>query len=67
MIGRACLAIAVSAFLTGGIGPWLPFQMLGAGWVGLFAGWLPQPANQRHRLAVLAAFVARAQHRRQPA
>jgi energy-coupling factor transport system substrate-specific component len=50
------LTLLVSAFLTGGIGPWLPFQMLGAGWVGLFAGWLPQPANQRHRLAVLAGY-----------
>jgi energy-coupling factor transport system substrate-specific component len=50
------LTLLVSAFLTGGIGPWLPFQMLGAGWVGLVAGWLPQPVNQRHRLLVLAAF-----------
>lgn len=50
------LTLLVSAFLTGGIGPWLPFQMLGAGWVGLAAGWLPRPANNRHRLLVLAAF-----------
>ncbi len=45
------LTLLVSAFLTGGIGPWLPFQMLGAGWVGLCAGWLPQPANPRRRLS----------------
>jgi energy-coupling factor transport system substrate-specific component len=50
------LTLLVSAFLTGGIGPWLPFQMLGAGWVGLAAGWLPRPDNSRHRLAILAAF-----------
>jgi len=50
------LTLLVSAFLTGGIGPWLPFQMLGAGWVGLCAGWLPRPANPRRRLMVLAAF-----------
>ncbi|HET9660244.1 MAG TPA: ECF transporter S component [Thermomicrobiales bacterium] len=50
------LTLLVSAFLTGGIGPWLPFQMLGAGWVGLVAGWLPRPADQRRRLVVLAAF-----------
>ena len=30
-----------SALLTGGIGPWLPFQMLAASWVGLGAGLLP--------------------------
>jgi energy-coupling factor transport system substrate-specific component len=34
------LAILVSALLTAGIGPWLPVQMLGAGLVGLGAGWL---------------------------
>ncbi len=33
-------AMAVSAVLTGGIGPWLPFQMLGLGWMGAGAGWL---------------------------
>ena len=31
-----------SALLTGGVGPWLPFQMLAASWVGLGAGLLPQ-------------------------
>lgn len=32
------VSLAVSAFLTGGIGPWLPFQMLAAGWIGMLAG-----------------------------
>ncbi len=36
------LTLLLSAFLTGGVGPWLPFQMLGAGWVGLGAAWLPR-------------------------
>jgi energy-coupling factor transport system substrate-specific component len=31
-----------SALLTGGVGPWLPFQMLAASWVGLGAGVLPR-------------------------
>ena len=31
-----------SALLTGGVGPWLPFQMLAAAWVGLGAGLLPR-------------------------
>ncbi len=30
----------VSALITGGVGPWLPYQMFTAGWVGLTAGWL---------------------------
>jgi energy-coupling factor transport system substrate-specific component len=34
-------AMFASALLTGGIGPWLPFQMLGAAWLGLGAGMLP--------------------------
>jgi energy-coupling factor transport system substrate-specific component len=31
-------AMAVSAVITGGIGPWLPFQMLALGWMGGGAG-----------------------------
>ncbi|NDC18990.1 MAG: ECF transporter S component [Microbacteriaceae bacterium] len=37
----AC-SILVSALLTGGIGPWLPFQMMGAALVGLGAGLIPR-------------------------
>jgi len=52
------LTLLVSAVLTGGFGPWLPYQMLGAGWVGLTAGWLPRPRHPRVRLLLLAAFGA---------
>ena len=31
------LTLLVSAILTGGVGPWLPYQMFAAGWVGLSA------------------------------
>ncbi|PDV98348.1 ECF transporter S component [Candidatus Chloroploca asiatica] len=31
------MTLLVSALITGGVGPWLPFQMLTAGWVGLTA------------------------------
>lgn len=31
------LTLLVSAFITGGVGPWLPYQMITAGWVGLTA------------------------------
>ena len=34
------LTLLVSAVVTGGVGPWLPFQMFTAGWMGLSAGWL---------------------------
>jgi energy-coupling factor transport system substrate-specific component len=33
-------AMAVGAIVTGGIGPWLPFQMLALGWMGAGAGLL---------------------------
>ncbi len=34
--------LLVSALVTGGVGPWLPYQMLAAGFVGLGAGLLPK-------------------------
>ncbi len=46
-----------SAILTGGVGPWLPFQMLAAAWVGLGAGLLP-PARGRREIVLLAAYGA---------
>jgi energy-coupling factor transport system substrate-specific component len=46
-----------SALVTGGVGPWLPFQMLGAAWIGLGAGLLPR-ATGRRELGMLAAYSA---------
>ena len=37
-----CTGLFASALLTGGVGPWLPYQMLASAWVGLGAGLLPQ-------------------------
>jgi energy-coupling factor transport system substrate-specific component len=34
--------LLASALITGGVGPWLPYQMFTAGWAGLTAGWLRQ-------------------------
>lgn len=34
--------IALSALVTGGIGPWLPFQLFACAWVGAGAGLLPR-------------------------
>ena len=36
-----CTSLFASALLTAGVGPWLPFQMLSAAWIGLGAGLLP--------------------------
>lgn len=51
------LTLLVSALLTGGVGPWLPYQMFVAGWVGLTAGWLPHPQSGRLELGMLAVFA----------
>lgn len=54
------LAMVAGALVTGGVGPWLPFQMLGAGWVALGAGLLPSvaPRAERWLLAGYGAVAA---------
>jgi energy-coupling factor transport system substrate-specific component len=42
-----------SALLTGGVGPWLPFQMLAMGWFTMGAGLLPGPDRLRGRTELL--------------
>jgi len=49
------VTLFTSALITSGVGPWLPYQMLSAGFVGLFAGWLP-PARGRWELVLLAGY-----------
>lgn len=42
------VSLLASALVTGGVGPWLPFQMFAAAWIGLGAGLLAQvPAVRR--------------------
>ena len=52
------LTLLASAIIGGGIGPWLPFQILAASLVGLGAGVLPKPRNCKIRLVVLALYAA---------
>lgn len=61
------VSLAASALITAGVGPWLPFQMMAAGWIGLGAGLLGRVLARRARprgwveigaLAVYAALVA---------
>jgi energy-coupling factor transport system substrate-specific component len=48
-------SLTVSAFIGFGVGPWLPYQMFSAGWVGLFSGWLPRLIRRPHAEAVMLA------------
>ena len=49
------VTLFTGALITGGVGPWLPFQMIAAGWVGFFAGCLP-PTRGRAEVTMLAAY-----------
>lgn len=52
------LSLFVSALLTAGVGPWLPFQMFAAGWIGLGAGLLGRALNGRVRPRGIAEMTA---------
>ena len=51
-----CTSLFVSALFTAGVGPWLPFQMLVAGWVGMGAGLLPRRVSGRAEVAMLVVY-----------
>ncbi len=53
-----CTSLFASALLTGGVGPWLPFQMLASAWVGLGAGLLPRRVRGRWEVVLLVAYGA---------
>jgi energy-coupling factor transport system substrate-specific component len=52
-----CTSLFASALLTGGVGPWLPYQMFGCAWVGLLAGLLPR-LRGRAEVLMLASYAA---------
>lgn len=52
-----CTSLFASAIITGGVGPWLPYQMFGSAFVGLAAGFLPR-CRGRVEIALLAAYGA---------
>lgn len=52
---QGAVTLLASALLTGGVGAWLPYQMIAAGFVGLGAGLLPR-ASGRLEVALLAAY-----------
>ena len=51
-----CIGMFASGIFVGGLGPWLPFEMVAVGWVGAGAGLLPRGRSWRTRIAWLAAF-----------
>ena len=47
-----------SGIFVGGLGPWLPFQMVAVGWVGAGAGLVPRTRSWGVRVALLATYAA---------
>jgi energy-coupling factor transport system substrate-specific component len=54
-----CTSLFASALLTGGVGPWMPYQMFGCAWVGMLAGLLPR-LRGKAEIAMLACYGAAA-------
>lgn len=53
------LTLMLSAVITAGLGPWLPYQMLAAGWVGMGAGYLGRTrrgSSSRGSIGVLCLY-----------
>jgi energy-coupling factor transport system substrate-specific component len=50
-----CTSLFASAIITGGVGPWMPYQMFACAWVGMGAGLLPR-CRGRREIAMLAAY-----------
>jgi energy-coupling factor transport system substrate-specific component len=51
-----CTSLFASALMTAGVGPWLPFQMLVAAWVGMGAGLLPRRLRGRTEIVLLVVY-----------
>jgi energy-coupling factor transport system substrate-specific component len=52
------MTLLLSAFITSGFGPWLPYQMLGSAWTGMGAGYLGLLASQRSTRASMVLLAA---------
>ncbi len=51
-----CTSLFASALMTAGVGPWLPFQMLVAAWVGMGAGLLPRRVTGKREIVMLVVY-----------
>ena len=52
------LTILTSALIGGGVGPWLPFQIIATALVGFGAGLLPKPKSRKWQLVTLSIYAA---------
>jgi energy-coupling factor transport system substrate-specific component len=52
------VSMFASAILTGGVGPWLGYQIFAAAWIGMAAGLLPKKVKGKSEIAMLVIFGA---------
>jgi energy-coupling factor transport system substrate-specific component len=50
------VGLLASGLFVGGIGPWLPFQMVATGWIGFGAGLLPNRGSWTLRIGSLTVY-----------
>lgn len=50
------VGLFASAMFVGGFGPWLPFQMVAVGWVGMGAGFMPRSKTWARRIGLLSLY-----------
>jgi energy-coupling factor transport system substrate-specific component len=50
------LSMVLSAFITGGIGPWLAYQSFAAAWIGLGVALIPRRLRGRRELIALIVY-----------
>ena len=50
------IAMSASAMITGGIGPWLGYQVFAAAWIGALAGSLPKKIRGHKEIVMLIIF-----------
>ena len=50
------ISMFVSALMTGGVGPWLGYQVFAAAWIGLLAGSLPKKTRGVYEIVMLMCF-----------
>jgi energy-coupling factor transport system substrate-specific component len=50
------ISMFVSALMTGGVGPWLGYQVFAAAWIGLLAGSLPKKTRGGYEILMLICY-----------
>ena len=56
-LSLAMVSITASAFVTGGVGPWLSYQILAAGWIAYGVRLVPGNLKDRFEILALAGYA----------